>query len=108
MTQDNTPHGPIFKARLRHDEEDTLWESSRRDSSNATIFGAVTLSAVEKSRIENRSRGCVILCHLRYDWPRKVFFGEFESEENGYAVRLIWWILDRGRSKSRLANRSPG
>ena len=47
---------------------DTFSESCRRDLSNDALFGADTLVDVEQSSFENLSRGCVILCHLRYSF----------------------------------------
>ena len=44
---------------------DTFSESCCLDLSNDALFGADTLVDVEQSSFENRSRGCVILCHLR-------------------------------------------
>ena len=44
---------------------DTFSESCCRDLSNDALFGADTLVDVEQSSFENRSRGCVIFCHLR-------------------------------------------
>ena len=45
---------------------DTISESCCRDLSNDALFGTDTLGDVEQSSFENRSRGCVILCHPRY------------------------------------------
>ena len=45
---------------------DTFSESCCRDLPNDALFGADTLVDVEQSSFENRSRGCVVLCHQRY------------------------------------------
>ena len=70
MTQDNTPPSPISKldystTKRTHRRKDTFAESSRLDGFNAAVFGPATVAAVEKSSFENRSRGYVILCHIR-------------------------------------------
>ena len=71
MTQDNTPPGPIFKSRLLRTKHDTQYqttrvsESCRFDLSKDALFGTDERFDVDQSRFENRSRGCVILCHLR-------------------------------------------
>ncbi|CAN0241499.1 unnamed protein product, partial [Ectocarpus sp. 4 AP-2014] len=70
--QDNTPPRPISKldysaTKRMHQQSDTLSEMSRPDSFNAAVLGVASLPAVDnKSSFENLSRGCVILCHIRY------------------------------------------
>ena len=44
--------------------------SARSDLSNDTLFGTDALFDVKESSFENRSRGCVILRHLRQVQPR--------------------------------------
>ena len=53
---------------------DTFSESCCRDLSNDALFEADTLVDVEQSSFENRSRGCVILCHLRYPLASHLLF----------------------------------
>ena len=48
---------------------DTFSDSSRRDLSNDTLFEVGTLFVAEKLGLENRFRGCLILCQIRYTTP---------------------------------------
>ena len=57
VTQDNTPPGSIFKARLLHIGKSVGPEQG--------VVGKRIILGAENPTFENRSKGCVILRHLR-------------------------------------------
>ena len=71
MTQDNTTPGPFskldcFTARRMPVPRRVLLERSRRQLAENVSFGTGIVLGAEQPGFENRPRGCVILCHLRY------------------------------------------
>ena len=60
-----------FKAQFLRNEkgvnlEEDVIGRSRRELSESVSFGVGTLFVAEKLGLENRFRGCLILCQIRY------------------------------------------